>query len=425
MKDIHIINSGLGEKVKPINNVYPFTWLQNQKKNEANYKSEDYNQENIKINSRKKLKKYTINLDWLQFVTKKTKEINFTGYQSSNLIISETNGYNPNFYKCYVVSMLGTDICELHVNPTNKNYSADEVSVKVNNGLLYTQDFVASVEKVMVELGLECTRISRIDIALDGSDNLKINEYIKRYTRTDTIQINNDNLKICGDTFNKKAVKFDTYYIGRKKYQKVAQSYNKTQEISSSKKNYITKYWELNNLNTEKEVGRFELQLGSRHLKKYGITSLRQLADTTFIGSIFKDEVGSWFKMYQVKKKDIKAHRKNIAIAKGRELKIFKWNHIPHESIGLKLIDVQPNQEHQAKRTVSFSLDHLISKYPNNYSTSGNTVNYIQSVANNYDLDHFASKKIKEKLGKATHLDNNQKSFINRELNKVPPIQRE
>lgn len=424
MKNLYI-NTEKNEKSKPINNVYPFTYFPNQNKTELNCISENYNKCNKKINSKKKFKKYTINLDWLQFVTKKTRAINFTGYQYPNLIINEVTSHNPNFYKCYVVNLLGTDICELHVNPTNKNYSADEVSVKVNNGLLYTQDFVTTIETVMEELGLEFTRISRIDIALDGFGNLKINDYIKRYTKTDTIQISNDNLRIDADNFNKKAVSFDSYSIGSKKRQKVAHMYNKTEEISSSKKDYISKYWELNSLNTDKEVGRFELQLGHRHLRKYNITQLNTLANIKFIGSIFKAEVESWFKMYQVKKRDIKTHRKDIAIKKGKELKLFKWNHIPQELLGLQLNEIEPNQEHQAKRSLSFNLGYLIDNYPNNSSISGNTVGCIQSVSDNFDLDHFTSKKIKEKLGQATHLDTHQKLFISRELNKVPQLQRE
>lgn len=417
------INIEKKEKSKPINNVYPFTDIPHQNKNERDCKSQNYKENTQEINSKKKFKKYTINLDWLQFVTKKTKVLNYKGYQSSNLILTEANNHNPNFSKCYVVTMLGTDICELHTNPTNKNHSNDEVLIKVNNGVLYTQNFITPVEAMMEELGLEFKRISRIDIALDGYDNLKLNNYIKRFTKTDTIQIGNDNLRIDGDNFNKKAVSFDTYSIGSKKRQKVARVYNKTEEISSSKKDYITKYWKLNNLNTEKEVGRFEIQLGHRHLRKYNITQLNTLDDIKFIGSIFKDEVEGWLKMYQVKKRDIKTHRKDIAIKKGKELKIFKWNHIPHESFGLKLMDVHPNKEHQAKRTVSFSLDHLISMYPNNCSTSGNTVNYIQTVTSNYDLDYFTSNKIKEKLGRAIHLNSIQKSFISTELKKIPLAQ--
>lgn len=423
MNDIPI-NTEKNEKSKPINNVYLYTDLHGQNKSELNYNSINYDQERRKISSRKNYKKYTINLDWLQFVTKKTIEINFAGYQSPNLIVTENNSHNPNFYKCYVVSLLGTEICELHTIPTNMNYSKDEVVVKVKNNLLYHNGYLSSIHLIMKELGLEFVRISRIDIALDGIDNLKINDYIKRYTRTDTIQINNDKLKIDGIGFDKKAVKFDTYSIGRKKYQKVAKAYNKTQEIDESQKDYISKYWELNDLNTEKDVGRFEIQLGNRHLKKYEINNLCKLSDISFIGSIFKNEVENWFKMYQVKKKDIKAHRKDIAIKKGKQLPLFKWKHIPHESLGLSLKEVQPNLEHQAKRSVSFNLTDLIDNFPNNESTSGNTVSNIQSVTINYDLEKFTAKKINEKLARATHIDRQTKLFISKELNKSTHLQR-
>ena len=425
MKDIHIINSGLGGKVKHINNVYPFTYFPNQNQNEINCKSENYSKNTKNINSKKKFKKYTINLDWLQFVAKKHTNLNFSTYHSKKIIISEVNSYNHNFLKCYSIVLLNTEICELHTIPTNKNFKSDEVSIKVNNKLLYSEDCIKSINYVLAELNLHLVRISRIDIALDGADNLKVFDWIVRFSKTKTIQINNNNLDITPHKFNKEELKYETYKIGNKNYQKIATVYNKTKEIRSSKKDYITKFWQLNGLSTTEEIGRFELSLGYRHLKKYVITSMEQISDIKFIGAIFKEEISGWFKLYKVKLQDIKNHRKNIAIEKGKQISLFKWNQIPHKSTGLETKEIQPNKEREAKKSVTFSLSYLIDNFPNNFSTSGCTVGCICSVTEDFDINNHMTRKLKEKLGKATHLDNNQKSFISRELNIVPRLQRE
>ncbi len=415
-------------KSKPISNVYSFTHSTIQNNSEINYNPKDYNKEIEKIISKKKYQKYTLNLDWLQFIAKKKKDINFVEHQSNELIINESNGKNPNFYKCYTIILSGTDVCELHTCPTNKSYASNEVSIKVKNNLLYHKNFTAVLQNIMTDLNLEFVRYSRIDIALDGSDNLKIMEYIGRHTKYDTIQINNENLKIDAKSFIKHNHTFSSYIIGRKGYGKTATVYNKTEEIKTSGKNYIKKYWELNGLNTYQDIGRFELQLKSRHLKKYTFEDLNNLGDAKFIGSIFKNELDGWFKLFKVKKRDIMKHRKDIAIKKGKEITLFRWKHIPNKSVALEINEIQPNQEHQAKRAISFNLDYLISNFPNNCNTSGNTVSHIQSVSADFDLEIFTARKLNEKLGKFTNLDHNQKSFICAELNKPQhpqPLQRE
>ena len=109
----------------------------------------------------------------------------------------------------------------------------------------------------------------------------------------------------------------------------------------------------------------------------------------------------------------------NIAIKKGRELAIIKWKHIPYESVGLELKEIQPNKEIEAKKAVTFNLGYLIDNFPNNSSVSGYTVGCIQSITYDYDINNFTERKLKEKLAKATHIDNQSKSFISEELNKI------
>jgi len=196
------INIEKNEKVKHINNVYLFTDIPNQNKNEINYKSKHYVKNNQEINSKKKFKKYTINLDWLQFIAKKNTNLNFSTYHSENIIISEVNSYSSNFMKCYSIALLNTEIIELHTIPINKNFKSDEVSIKVNNKLLYSEDCFKSIEYVLNEFNLHLVRVTRIDIALDGADNLKVYDWIVKLTKTKTVQINNNKLDISPDKLN-------------------------------------------------------------------------------------------------------------------------------------------------------------------------------------------------------------------------------
>jgi len=412
------INIKKNEKSKDYNNVYSFTLSTNQELSEISYNSIDYNKEIEKIIGKKKYQKYTLTLDWLQFIARQENDINYHLFTHEEIKLNPKDSNNPNFSSCYMVNVNETEICELYVYPTNKKFESDEVSIKICNNLLYTNNYHQLIFYVLSQLGLVFIRLFKLDIALDSHDNEKIMKYLKRYIRTKTILFKNDNLKPNGQSFIKQELNFKSYSFGSRKYQKTFTVYNKTKEIKKSGKNYISKFWETNSLdNIEKDIFRFELQLGTRHLKKYDLKDICMISDTKLIGDLFKNEVSNYFKLYQVKLKDIKRYRKDVAIKKGREIKLFDWKRIPKGSHGLQIVDIKTNPQHQAKRSITFALDILIQDYSDNVTTTGSTVDFISTVSNNYDLSRFTINKIMHKLGQTKKLNGSDKSFLFKQVN--------
>lgn len=397
----------------PIKDAYSFTDFPSYNPIGLDCISEDYFIENEKIFNKKN---YTINLDWLQFIAIKIVNIDFKKLVSENFIVSEKVNNNPNFKSCYMIIKNNIQILKIYVNPANKCFKNNEVLIKVENHMLYVNDYLSIVNSILLELRLKFSRITKIDIALDGADILRVMDFLRKFTRNKTIQIGNNNLKVDPGNLNKKDLTFENYRIGNKKAQKSAIVYKKSDEIKKSNKEYITKWWFLNGIDTTQKIGRFEVQLNYQHLKKYQMNSLDMLMDINFIGSIFKNEVKEWFRMYQVKLIDINHHRKDIAIRKGKEIILFYWEKIPTSVIGISQEDVRIDPIVNAKRSTSFSVQQLVNSFLDNDTTTGSTIEYIINTTNRFDLESYTERKLEQEFEMHEKLSHADKTFIRDEL---------
>ncbi|MFW5804387.1 MAG: hypothetical protein ACOCWG_04045, partial [bacterium] len=220
------------------------------------------------------------------------------------------------------------------------------------------------------------------------------------YNRNRTIQMGNENLDFDGKKFKKDILRYKSYVIGSKKYQKFARIYDKSDQLKTSEKQYIKDFWTINNLYSDEGVGRFELHLGYRHLKKYNIDSLMKLNDSKFINSLFYAEVRNWLRFYKVKLKDLNNHRKDIAIKKGKEINYIKWNHIPTRTTKLETIENKVNPIFNVKRSITTTIKELA--YSNNFNTESvsDRLKYIETVTSDYNLWWHTNSKIQEHLRK-------------------------
>lgn len=416
MSHIHS-KSKENKKIESNNNVCSFPQNPDDLISGIQTNSTTYAKDLIKNNHQKKHSKYVLNIDWLQFIGIKMLDVEYSEFKTNRIHTMEVKSENPNFLTCYDIILDNINTCELYINPIKGRFKDNEVLIRVKNNILYTDKYLESIHFIIEELRINFSRFSRIDICLDGFDNLKLREYLRRYIRNKTVLIGNENLNIHGISFDKKTNQFRSYSLGSKKSQKSAKLYNKSLEIKDSEKNYISNFWQKNNLDVNREVGRFEISLGSKYLKKYEIKSLMQLSDISFVGSLFKEEVSNWLKLYHVKFKDLKAHRKEIAIRKGKQIKFINWQEIPTKRIGLEMTEVKVDPINNAKRTITFAASELINAFPEYISTTGSTMNCLVTITNNYGLEKHASKKLQYLLSNANNIDENTKSAIIEEFN--------
>jgi hypothetical protein len=379
----------------PINNVHSFTSITGNSC--ANYYSTSTSciEEKIEYANKKYLRNYyTINLDWFQFLCQIDKNGNvLESYSSERIKITKSQSHNnPNFKYKYTVALDFCNLCDIYAIAINSKHKKNEISVKIHNSQLYTKDWFFRINYLLTELGFTYKKLSKIDIALDGRDVLVKMSLFRRYLRTKTIQINNENLKINGSNFNKAELNWESYTIGSKKYQKTAELYNKTKEIKVSGKQYIADFWMENGLDISDDIGRFELRLGSRHLSKYKLNSFSNFCDAGYLGQLLMEEVGSWLKFYQVSLETVKNHRKDIAIRRGKELKFIHWDKIPHLTMPLDKVVCESDGTNEAKKSITRAIGEIQKGYA--IDSTATLINFIEVTATEYRLQHHAIKKI-------------------------------
>ncbi len=379
-----------------ISNVYSFTSFSGHTSNEYTSTSTSCIDKKLDSSTKNNISNfYSINLDWFQFIChSKINNKSLDLYSTSRIKIKkQQTNHNPNFRFRYIVHFDGIDLCEIFTIPNNRNHKENEISIKITNSQLYSGNWVSRIQYVIDVLGIVFSRLTRIDIALDGNDIYKKMGLFRRYLRTKTIVISNKGLSVEGVHFIKEGTKWNSYTIGSRKYQKMAKIYVKTEELKASYKKYIKQFWELNGLDTNDVIGRFELQLGTRHLKKYKVNSFNDFCDAGFLGQIIFEEVHDWLKLYQISLKDEQNHRKDIAIKHGKEKPFILWHKLPKSTIQLEKIIIPHNGIHEAKRAITYTISEITKG--NNVSYTETFINYIEATTTEYGLYMHSISKVK------------------------------
>lgn len=344
---------------------------------------------------------YSICSDWVEFVctSEIPMDITYRNHSNENIVVDKISVHkNPNFRNLNRIYLHGVEVCDIFSDSNNGTHSHKEVSVKVTNSLLYTLNWINLVRQVVRSFHLSFVRMARYDIALDGMELTKFDEVLNKFTKSHTIQLGNDAIKILPLSFRKKELKWTGWSIGCKKSGISARYYEKTEEIKHNHKEYILDFWSKNNISLER-VGRFEVQLNNKRLKKYRIDldNMELLMNAEFLSTIFQQEVRPWLKFYQVKRKDFINHRKEIAVRKGREINLINWNVLPSRT---ELLEYNIHKPHSnfvmARNTISFTLREILHN-PNTSTTA--QVDVIEQYAREYHLTEYVQRKIRTLFG--------------------------
>lgn len=352
-------------------------------------------------------------------------EVIYRNHSNESIMVEKISVHkNPNFRNLYRIYIYGVEVCDIFSDSNNGTHSYNEVSVKVANAMLYTANWVDKVKMVIRSFNLTFIKMARNDIALDGMELTKMDFVLNKFTKSHTVQISNDAIKILPLALNKKELRWTGWSIGCKKSGISARYYEKTEEIKHTHKEYILDFWSKNNISSER-VGRFEVQLNYKRLKKYRIdlNNMELLTNAEFLGTILQQEVRPWLKFYHVRRKDILNHRKEIAIRRGREINLIDWSQLPNRIILLEYYIHEPHSSViNARNTISFTLREILHN-PNTSTTA--QVDVIEHYANKYDLSEYVQRKIKALFGddiKPLYFKHLQR-FVNREYE--PPDEAE
>lgn len=344
---------------------------------------------------------YAICSDWIEFICtwENTFVLENNKHTNCRYTVERISVHNNiNFKHLHRIYMNGIVVCEIFSATNNAKHAYNEVSVKVPNALLYTTDWIEYIRYVVRVLELDFKEMARWDIALDGQGLMKLDDLLNKHTRSRTIQINNDAIKLSPMHLNKRELKWSGWNIGKKKSGISARVYNKSNEILASKKGYIESFWENNGLINE-QVGRFEVQLNGSRLKKYliDLTNMELLTNAEYLGTVLRKEVQSWIRFYRVLRRDFMNHKKETAIKRGREIQFIKWNQLPNRIDLLEYHDHTPRASIiNARTAISFNLREIL-KHPETSTTA--QVDVVEHYAKEYQLEEYVQRKIRWLFG--------------------------
>jgi hypothetical protein len=101
---------------------------------------------------------------------------------------------------------------------------------------------------------------------------------------------------IDGHYLDRKTRKYQTFYVGKRNGMKHIVIYNKTKELTTqSNKTYISDFWQLNAIDTSKNITRCEISLDSRYLKTIDAFDFDKLQDIDYLKNIYYTATRSFF----------------------------------------------------------------------------------------------------------------------------------
>jgi hypothetical protein len=267
-----------------------------------------------------------------------------TDYElSDQLHLQLTGKQTKHFHHLFEVYLYGEHLGQLQTHTkAPKFFAPNSMQFKMDNHLLYTEDWLGYYAELLNTMGWNHNSLSRVDIGLDGQGAKAYkSEVIKTFsTRSKT--------KIVGKTRIKPSFvngHVEHVEIGSRKSDKYGRIYNKTEELGQSNKTYISNYWKNSNLKSEDETWRLEIEMKSKQFKK-GNYDLWRLNDANYLASILRTELKGWVSFYR-ETTDTNKHR---AMKKNTK-ELIDW-----ESIGGRLLErseaKKPSDIFKAKATI-------------------------------------------------------------------------
>lgn len=262
---------------------------------------------------------------------------------SDHVHLQLTGKQTKHFHHLFEVYLHGEHLGQLQTHTkAPKFFAPNSMQFKMNNHLLYTEDWLAYYAELLNTTGWNHNSLSRLDLAMDGQAGKSYrSEIIKTFnTRS--------NVKIVGKTRIKPSFVnglLENVEIGSRKSDKYGRIYNKTEELKRSNKTYIRNYWKNSNLKSDNDIWRLEIEMKSKQFKK-GNYDIWRLNDSSYIASILRTELKGWVSFYR-ETTDTNKHR---AMKKNTK-ELINW-----ESIGGRLLErseaKKPSDIFKAKATV-------------------------------------------------------------------------
>jgi len=372
--------------------------------------------------------KYAISTDWFSAILSTAEPVVNFGeplemyeYDFGNIILQKMKYCAPQFKFGYDIIVKKKPFARVHVCPTSEMiFKSNQMQFELLNNIHYEIGWCDDLDYLFKKLGWKIDNISRLDIALDGSNagflkvmNMALEKKIEKVGRSKLQFFTNSKIDLEGCD------------IGKRSSDKWVTCYNKTKELEKSNKFYIRKFWERAGLDTA-HVERLELKLRCESIKMIVGFDWRKLDNFEYLASIFRTfiEGGDLINVDTGEIKFskgmiefvIKSKRKNIS--RKKRIEFINWDYIGGEKLE-RLSTKQANEVWSMKLTAKritwiyfqTNQDHFL--------------HIVREICFNIDqLDWFEEKfngwkedfEIKKQDGKLEYISNYTQGYANQQL---------
>lgn len=205
-----------------------------------------------------------------------------------------SGGHFKNVFDCY---LFGEKVARLQSAPHNtKIFNAESVMLHIENEQLYTDSWYNSYELIRQKLNLVFKNFTRVDIAIDGLNYIPkfLNYYAKQTEKRKKVEMKG-RARFAAGVLDKKTMEFQHFKIGSNKGDKYITIYNKSKELEKSNKMYIRKFWEVNNVDPQSDVFRFEMRMTNNAMKSIVGVDVNALQTPKYLMMLLKTQCKNFF----------------------------------------------------------------------------------------------------------------------------------
>lgn len=306
--------------------------------------------------------RYCVSVDWLQImflgVAPEYNEENADPVEFAAGVVWEPTPIqgNRHFRHSWNVYLDGVLIATAMTHPRNETImKTGSIQVKLMNNLLYYENWMQQLQRLIVVMDWEFNNISRLDIAIDGNFSFEHteNEALQHLTglrhfmeeMVQSVHTRQFEIKgrvkhsISGHYWNAAEGYFSSYSIGSLQSDKSLVIYDKASELERSNKQYIREFWEVSGLDTNRPIERLEIRLKSAALKKIKEFDWTKLADAVYLATLARTNFHKWFDVVEITG-DTNISRRNI-------LKLIDWDKLNARL--LEILAEAPTEVHRTK----------------------------------------------------------------------------
>jgi len=311
--------------------------------------------------ARKSAPDYTIVVDYLS--------LTLTGYlfhsskeapeklSFGEVELSRLDGGTRHYTYRYKVKLRGEDFGLLMTTPRAGGALSmnrpDYNEFKLENHVLYRQDWTLDVCKAIQSIGLQFYHVTRLDIALDGYNWLDVFE---RYQRKEIRPLGRASMTTHTSKGGSGFHALDGVDWGKRSSEKHLTVYKVGKRVEVENKGYRAKFWAANGLENTEDIQRLELKLKAKALKRLKTQAgeqiteirslLRELESTSFLAGIMKAHFKGWFQWVVPKE-----NQKNTS--RLERVDVIDWEGLAALEIERVPSTKKPNEVWAAKRCSS------------------------------------------------------------------------